>query len=1694
LQNKKFIVFTFLIVISCILFAIIFFSRRDVSPIEDVFITNLTSNSATIIWTTDTKTSGSVLVSDIYEFDPDSNSYAEYFDDRDIVEIDMDEYVVYEKVVKRFTHHVTIRNLLPETAYFFKIRNGNIIEDVEFFNNFVTLPVLPQIKEPSPVYGRVYDYSTKGAFPEGIVIFSRQNSEDVSQMMSVTLVDDGTYSFDIQNIQTADFSGMFPSSKEDTQVLNFIVADKDVQTETMPVLPGFDQPVPSIYIQNNDDTIVSSILNSVYAQTGVGRNNQILMNGGYGSGVQLNSTGNGITTPRATPKPQPTRRSEVEDELRRNEDSPAVRNDKCTNGSIYCDGSTLKTCKADKSGYNSAPCPHGCNSATSSCKPAPTFDPCTGLKDEALTLCKTGKIPIKTPTGNSCQGECIYGRSCETQGVKRASGSCQGNGYCCSSQRLVDNCKQGLNYCSGNDVMICKPDKSGYTPTVCKHGCNSGTKRCNPSPSDECKPSDYPSGKVHCEGLHSVTCKKDSFGRYVKNKSLDLLCADDIDQCEGGLCNPIFKSNLCDYGCDKSKGETCQKVDSEEKGARYQCKVKFGWSNKDECILGCNLKQKCEEIPGSEAGYTCVDSDIINFDDSSCDGNCGNEEICLKTDYGFICEKKENIGENDQCDPRTFQDYCNGVDYVYCSKWNIARWSNKILIDKGSEQCKLPIGQCDKGPSYCLSYTMEAVCKSDFSGYNTRTCPSGQHCINNGCEVKSAPVGLDSECNPISFEPHCRGYYYVSACIRDGNKFKYVYSSDQSAIARCSVTVDNLDACVVGDNNYKDECITKKGGNYRICEQVTDFAIGKGTWKTHPCKSASGSLISPPQPQNECIPGTLFEPFCLGNVHYSKCEFDSNTKTFKLIYRESVEECTKLYNNITVVESAPDVVPTVPPIPECTGAGWECRNGNRWDCKDGFFKKNPLNLKCSNESLCVVSTHLSKSITKCIGGINHECDYNRWVSLGTRCLPHPEYTGELCDNSHSGSWTHTITGFQNGKEIYKKGPLLGRCGESASSTGISETIERKVCEEEEDFQAGAINHRFITIRDQVRSEGSLQPGPCPPASSTTPPTVPPVCTQNETRCIDSNLEVCVKHEATGIYDWSRSVHLKCNENFSNCKPGISKDQCLRSRDMKSVNIWRCTGGKGGGTWYDTGINCDKSEYEIRCYGKWVRGECENNRRKVRCERENQTERNLVYEEDCQSCSSTAGDRQMCADYCKSINQSPNNPICKADTSCACQPLLGTACDGKWIAHGSCGGVNTSYREFCDNNPDLFRVIECSPASTPTPSPSNNQSTGQPESTTTNLDFGEGVVIQVPIQIGKKELVETIEKEYCEPLAYGNKITCVMGEKPVTGKPEILDPKWQVVCGSNKKLKFIPCANNVSCEITNDVNFEGSCGGNLTQSNSDGSVLALNSEGLGGRVFGASTEVQGSGVYTIKDSADLNLDISVREGDRVIFFFDTNENGVLDEDETLFTQEYLGLFDITIEKVADVISFNLIEGWNAISIPMVMQGENSSEISTADDLLKFINYRGIEVTGISAYRNGKFLIYSLRLDNDGNFISFGDNFNLIPGEGYFIRSWKSGNISLSGYKVEDSIPIKVNPGWNLVGISNSKISRFGGFDLINKMVAEGINASILSKWESGRYENIVLLEGQRYGHDFFVYPTRGYWIQSKDNDMKVYRPQ
>lgn len=270
---------------------------------------------------------------------------------------------------------------------------------------------------------------------------------------------------------------------------------------------------------------------------------------------------------------------------------------------------------------------------------------------------------------------------------------------------------------------------------------------------------------------------------------------------------------------------------------------------------------------------------------------------------------------------------------------------------------------------------------------------------------------------------------------------------------------------------------------------------------------------------------------------------------------------------------------------------------------------------------------------------------------------------------------------------------------------------------------------------------------------------------------------------------------------------------------------------------------------------------------------------------------------------------------------------------------------------------------------------------------------------------------------------------------------------------------------------------------------DNSFLKLLKNDVNAQESIISDPVLQPGIYTFAGKEDESLLLS--EEVHVAYFDDQNKNNVRDEGERLLTPyeaENLGVGYVMVESAKE---YQFKQGWNLVSFPIVVDKERAFN---AFDLYNYLRARNILVEDIATYREGKFETFSVKKDINNEDVEVGNNFTILPGEAYFIKSINSGTASLVGYQYEGSLPLSLLPGWNLVNIYNQDVESYQAFDVLKQMEDQGVVADTLSKWENSKYNSVIYSDNMKYGYDYKVFPTAGYFVRVLSESGGTYSPE
>lgn len=297
-------------------------------------------------------------------------------------------------------------------------------------------------------------------------------------------------------------------------------------------------------------------------------------------------------------------------------------------------------------------------------------------------------------------------------------------------------------------------------------------------------------------------------------------------------------------------------------------------------------------------------------------------------------------------------------------------------------------------------------------------------------------------------------------------------------------------------------------------------------------------------------------------------------------------------------------------------------------------------------------------------------------------------------------------------------------------------------------------------------------------------------------------------------------------------------------------------------------------------------------------------------------------------------------------------------------------------------------------------------------------------------------------------------------------------------------------DNISCQLQEDSTHTKRCLSN------EGPGYKYCVEGTQGSIFNLSKKVYAQpipdvidpvllskGTYRIEVPGYQNAEFSILNNNvSVKYFKDDNADGIRQDSETYIDPS---AYQISVAKISDLTTYNLQTGWNLIALNFI-----ALDLDQASELAKSMNEQGVSVVQISKYDNGNWIHYVYRVTDAGETQNFGNDFKLVPGEGYFVRSLTPGIISLKGQKFTSSVPLQLNIGWNLESIQST--TKYTATSLMDKCKEQGVSCTTVSRFEDNVYESVVDFEGKIFGNSFNLEDTRGYFVLNK-GPSKVISP-
>jgi hypothetical protein len=200
---------------------------------NQIKVTNITDTSFTVSWLTDDKTSGFI------KYGVEQNLSFTASDDRDQLSGKTDNFN---------THHITLKNLKPNTAYLFKIGSGKKIFDSNGQPYQVTTAKTAKNPPVSDVaYGTVVDQNDRPV-ENAIIYLSLANASPTSTLTK----NSGSWVIPLNLIRSADLANWASYDKE-ASIEEIFVQAGTLGTATVVATTKNDSPMPKITLGQNFD-------------------------------------------------------------------------------------------------------------------------------------------------------------------------------------------------------------------------------------------------------------------------------------------------------------------------------------------------------------------------------------------------------------------------------------------------------------------------------------------------------------------------------------------------------------------------------------------------------------------------------------------------------------------------------------------------------------------------------------------------------------------------------------------------------------------------------------------------------------------------------------------------------------------------------------------------------------------------------------------------------------------------------------------------------------------------------------------------------------------------------------------------------------------------------------------------------------------------------------------------------------------------------------------------------------------------------------------------------------------------------------------------------------------------------------------------------------------------------------------------
>lgn len=206
--------FFFLVLLLIIVAFLFSFLTSPNLPPQEIKISNQTGNSLAISWVTNRSVKQKIF----YSQAPIKHHQllaAKVFPSQ--LSLAPDDFGLIETTI----HHATLKNLEPETQYFFVITNGwrfyQLDSQNQSFPAAKTASPLVSPPSPSPCYGTVLDFAQEKPLDPVVVYLSSKNSNLISAFTNSA----GNYTFDLASLRSTDLQEPISLSQNLSLILEF---------------------------------------------------------------------------------------------------------------------------------------------------------------------------------------------------------------------------------------------------------------------------------------------------------------------------------------------------------------------------------------------------------------------------------------------------------------------------------------------------------------------------------------------------------------------------------------------------------------------------------------------------------------------------------------------------------------------------------------------------------------------------------------------------------------------------------------------------------------------------------------------------------------------------------------------------------------------------------------------------------------------------------------------------------------------------------------------------------------------------------------------------------------------------------------------------------------------------------------------------------------------------------------------------------------------------------------------------------------------------------------------------------------------------------------------------------------------------------------------------------------------------------